>query len=289
MCDTGRVMRRGLILEGGAMRGLFTAGVLDVFMENGIEFDGAAGISAGAVFGSNFKSRQIGRTVRYNKRFCADKRYGSLSNWFKTGDIFDVDFCYNTIPNELDIFDRKTFSENPMDFWVGATNCETGEAVYHLCSDGGDIDIEWMRGSASIPVVSRVVEVEGLKLLDGGISDAIPYRFMTEKQGYNKCVTILTRPLEYKKKKIKMLKVLRSRLKEYPKLVEALAGRHTRYNELCKYMEERVEAGENYIIRPPFALKVSKMEKDPSKLEEVYQIGRKEGLKHLEKIKEFLK
>lgn len=281
-------MKKGLILEGGAMRGLFTAGVLDVFMENEIEFDGAAGISAGAVFGSNYKSRQIGRSIRYNKRFCKDKRYGSFSSWLKTGDVFDVDFCYRTIPDELDVFDRETFKNNPMEFWVGATNVLTGEAEYHLCSDGGEEDIQWMRGSASIPFVSRVVEVSGLQLLDGGTSDAVPYRFMTEQQGYDRCVTILTREPGYKKKKNKLMPILRCKLHKYPKLLQALADRHIRYNALYEHMTERVKAGENYIIRPPFALDVAKMEKDASKLEKVYRIGREEGMKHLEKVKEFL-
>ena len=282
-------MKKGLVLEGGAMRGLFTAGVLDVFMENGIEFDGAAGISAGAVFGSNFKSRQIGRTIRYNKRFCKDKRYGSFSSWLKTGDVFDVDFCYHTIPDELDVFDRKTFSENKLDFWVGATNANTGLEEYHLCTDGGESDIEWMRASASIPFVSKLVEVEGMELTDGGTADAIPYRFMTEKQGYDKCVTILTRESGYRKKKNKLMPILRCALRKHPKLVAALADRHIRYNELYEYMEERVKAGENYIIRPPFALDVSKMEKNAEKLEKVYQIGREEAMKHLAAVREFLR
>ena len=281
-------MKKGLVLEGGAMRGLFTAGVLDVFMENGIDFDGAAGISAGAVFGCNFKSRQIGRSIRYNKRFCGDKRYGSFSNWIKTGDVFDVDFCYDTIPNELDVFDTETFRENPIEFWVGATNVETGEAEYHLCTDGGENDIQWMRASASIPFVSRIVEVDGYKLLDGGTSDGIPYRFMTEKQGYDKCVTVLTRQHGYKKKKNKLMPILRAKLKAYPNLIRALADRHIRYNALYEYMEERVKAGENYIIQPPAALDVAQMEKNPSKLEAVYQLGREEALKHLDKVKEFL-
>lgn len=281
-------MKKGLVMEGGAMRGLFTAGVLDVFMENGIEFDGAAGISAGAVFGSNFKSRQIGRTLRYNKRFCNDKRYGSFSSWLKTGNAFDVEFCYNTIPNELDVFDRKTFTENKLEFWVGATNAITGKEEYHLCTDGGENDIEWMRASASIPVVSQLVEVDGMLLTDGGTADSIPYRFMTEKQGYEKCVTILTREPGYTKKKNKLMPLLKCILKKYPKLVEAIAERHTRYNALCEYMEGRVTVGENYIIRPPFALKVSKMEKNPDKLDAVYQIGRAEAMKHLEAVRKFL-
>lgn len=281
-------MKTGLILEGGAMRGLFTAGVLDVFLENGIEFDGAAGISAGAVFGANFKSKQIGRTIRYNKRFCKDKRYGSISNWLKTGDAFDVEFCYHTIPDELDVFDREAFRDNPMPFWIGATNANTGKEEYYLCTDGGAKDIEWMRASASIPVVSRMVEIDGMELSDGGTADGIPYRFMTEEQGFDRCVTILTRQPGYKKSKNKLMPIIKAKLKKYPALVEALADRHIRYNALYEYIEEQGASGVTYIIRPPFKLDVAKMETNPDKLDAVYRLGRSEAIKHLQGVKEFL-
>ena len=126
-----------LIMEGGAMRGMFTCGVLDVFMENGITFDAGAGISAGAVFGCNFKSNQIGRPIRYNKRFCNDKRYCSFWSMIKTGDMYGVQFCYDEIPNKLDVFDREAFAKNPMEFYIGTTDVESGKPVYHLCTDGG--------------------------------------------------------------------------------------------------------------------------------------------------------
>ena len=154
-------LKTGLIMEGGAMRGMFTCGVIDVLMENGARFDGAAGISAGAVFGCNFKSRQIGRAIRYNKKYCADPRFCSFRSLIKTGDMYGADFCYRELPDLLDPFDRETFRTDPMEFYVGATDVSTGKCVYHKCVDGGHTDIQWMRASASMPLVSRPVSVDG--------------------------------------------------------------------------------------------------------------------------------
>ena len=152
-------MRAALIMEGGAMRGMFTCGVIDVLMRHGITFDGAAGISAGAVFGCNFKSGQVGRPIRYNKKYCADPRYCSVRSLIRTGDLYGADFCYRELPDELDVFDRIAFRDNPLQFFVGATDVQTGKSVYHLCTDGGSEDMLWFRASASMPVVSRPVRI----------------------------------------------------------------------------------------------------------------------------------
>ena len=193
-------MKTALLMEGGAMRGMFTCGVMDVLMENGIVFDGAAGISAGAVFGCNFKSRQIGRPIRYNKKYAGCWRYCSLRSLLQTGDLYGADFCYRVLPDTLDPFDRKAFRENPMAFWVGATDVETGKAVWHLCADGKKRDMEWLRASASMPFVSRPVPVDGMLLLDGGIAEAVPVSCMRE-HGYDRNVLILTQPKGYRKKR----------------------------------------------------------------------------------------
>ena len=182
-------MKKGLILEGGAMRGMYTAGVLDIFMENDITVDGAIGVSAGAAFGCNLKSKQIGRTIRYNTKYCRDPRYVGLRSLIKTGDIYGADFCYNQIPNRLDIFDVETYQKNPMDFYVVTTDVETGKPIYHLCPNGDATDIKWFRASASMPMVSNIVEIDGFKMLDGGISDSIPiHKFM--EMGYEKNIVI---------------------------------------------------------------------------------------------------
>ena len=279
--------KTALIMEGGAMRGMFTCGVIDVMMENGIDFEAAAGISAGAAFGCNYKSRQIGRAIRYNKAYCKDPRYCSLRSLRKTGDLYGVDFCYRELPLELDVFDRETFAADPMDFYVGATDINTGEAVYHKCSDGGEADFEWMRASASMPLVSRVVEIDGRELLDGGVVDAVPYRFM-ESLGYNRNVIILTQPKGYRKKKSRALPLVRRKLRKYPKLVEAMAERHLMYNGQMDEIDERERAGAALVIRPPEPLNIGRTEKDPDELERVYQIGRAEALRRLDELKAFL-
>lgn len=280
--------KTGLILEGGAMRGMFTCGVIDVMMEHGITYDGAIGVSAGAVFGCNYKSRQIGRPIRYNKKYCGDKRYVSWRSFFKTGDLYGADFCYHELPFKLDVWDQKAFEENPMEFYVTCTDVETGKPVYHLCRSGRDEDIQWMRASASMPLLSRIVEIEGQKLLDGGIGDSVPLRFF-ESIGYNKNVVILTQPLDYIKEKNQFLPLVRVALRKYPKMIEAMADRHIRYNETIAYIRKKEETGELFVIRPPEALNIGGMEKHPEELERVYQIGRRTGEECLEKLTAYLK
>lgn len=281
-------MRTALILEGGAMRGMFTCGVTDVFLENGIEFDGAAGISAGAVFGCNFKSRQAGRAIRYNKRYGRDPRYCSLRSLIKTGDLYGVDFCYREIPDVLDPFDRAAFRENPMAFYVGATDVTTGEAVYHRLTDGGDADIQWMRASASMPLVSRPVALEGRLLLDGGIVDPVPFAYM-EGLGYDRCVAVLTQPKGYRKPPTKGMPLFRLGLRKYPAVAKAMAVRHERYNAQMRQIDEREAAGALLVIRPEASLGISRTENDPDALERVYQLGRTQGERRLEAVRAYLR
>ena len=280
-------MKTACIMEGGGMRGLFTAGIVDVFLENKVTFDGAAGLSAGICFGCNLKSEQIGRALRYNKRFCGDRRYASLYSLLTTGDLFNVDFCYHQIPDVLDVFDRETFRKNPMEIWAGATDVQNGKSVYHRCTDGGAEDIEWMRASASMPLVSRVVRLDGMELLDGGIMEAVPLHFM-EEQGYDRNIVILTQPLGYVKKKNELMPLIRLMLRKYPKLVEAMATRHERYNRQTEEIERREKAGELLVLRPPEALGISRTEKNPDELERVYRIGRSEAERRLTEIRNFL-
>ena len=280
-------MKTGLILEGGAMRGLFTCGVLDVLMENGIRFDGGAGISAGAVFGCNYKSRQIGRAVRYNKRYCRDPRYCSIRSLLKTGDLYGADFCYRELPDVLDPFDRAAFAENPMEFYIGATDADTGEIRYHRCSDGSQRDMLWMRGSASLPMVSRAVEVDGFRLLDGGMTDPVPYRFM-EQAGYDRNLYVLTQPRGYRKGKTKGLALMRLALRKTPKMAVVMAARSAVYNRQMDEIDEKERLGEILVLRPPEALGISRTEHDPAELERVYQIGLAQAEKALPEIRAFL-
>ena len=280
-------MKKGLILEGGAMRGLFSCGVLDVFLENGISFDGAAGISAGAVFGCNFKSRQIGRAIRYNKKYCRDARYCSIRSLLTTGDLYGADFCYRVLPNELDVFDRETFAANPLAFYIGATSVKTGKPAYHLCKDGGEEDLLWMQASASMPIVSRPVKIGEDSYLDGGISDAVPYRFL-EKQGYTRNVILLTQPKGYRKQKSASSGIMQFLLRRQPMIARAMKIRHEMYNHQMDEIDAREQSGENLVIRPDRALGIRRTENDPKELERVYQMGRQTGIDQMEAVRRFL-
>lgn len=281
-------MRYGLVLEGGAMRGLFTSGVLDVLLEHDVTFDGAVGVSAGAVFGCNFKSRQPGRVLRYNLRFCRDPRYCSLRSWAKTGDLYGADFCYRAIPDELDPFDREAYAANPMDFTVVCTDADTGQAVYHSCLRGDEHDLIWMRASASMPLASRVVEVDGYRLLDGGVADSIPIR-RAQEMGYDKCVVVLTQPRGFVKEKNKALPLMRAALRKYPSLVATMARRQDVYNQSTAYLRREERAGRVFILCPEAALDIGKTEHDPEKIQIAYDQGRLVGEKRLPALLEFMK
>ncbi len=280
-------MKKGLILEGGAMRGMFTAGVTDVMMEQGVEFDGAVGVSAGAAFGCNYKSRQVGRALRYNKRFCNDRRYCGLRSLLLTGNIYNTDFAYREVPLHLDEFDFAAYAANPMEFWLVCTDIETGLPVYHRYDGYHDHGFDWIRASASMPMVSRTVEINGQKLLDGGISDAIPLRFF-ELSGYNRNVVILTQPADYRKKKTSAMPLIRLLYRKYPALVNAMETRHRMYNDTLEYITQQEAAGNILVIRPAAPLPVSRVEKNPERLQAAYDIGRATAAAQLEAIRHFL-
>ena len=270
-------MKMGLVLEGGAMRGMFTAGVLDVLMEHGIAVDGAIGVSAGAVFGCNYKSHQIGRTIRYNTEYCKDKRYASFGNLLRTGNLYSEQFCYHTVPEKLDPFDAKTFREDPMDFFVVCTDVRTGDAE----------DIQWMQASASMPLAAKIVKIGHYQLLDGGIADSIPVRFF-ESIGYKRNLIVLTQPKDFVKKKNKMLPAIRARYLRYPAFVEAVADRHERYNETLEHVAMLEQTGQAFVIRPPIPLEIGSMERDPAQLRRVYDTGRAVAEIQVDKIAAFV-
>lgn len=280
-------MRTGLVMEGGAMRGMFTAGVTDVLMENKINFDGAIGVSAGAAFGCNYKSNQPGRVIRYNIRFCDDKRYCSLRSLISTGNLFGADFCYHEIPDKLDPFDKNAFNSSRMKFYVVCTDTATGEPVYKLCKTADEECYELIRASASMPIVSKPVTVGESTLLDGGIADPIPIRYF-ESIGYDRNVVILTQPEDYVKKQTSGLGIMRLLLYKYPKLYEALRNRHIGYNESLEYIRQKESRGEVFVIRPEAPLGISRTERDPVKLRNTYNAGRRAAESVFSALKEYL-
>lgn len=269
-------MTAGLVLEGGGMRGLYTAGVLDVLMEHGVEFDHAVGVSAGAAFGVNIKSRQIGRAIRYNKRFCTDPRYASMRNLLRTGDLYSIDFAYREVPLRLDPFDTDALRANPMRFTVVCTDIESGEAIYHDIEHGDEEDLDWIRASASVPMLAKPVRLEGRQLLDGGIANSIPVDWMMA-QGYDRNVVILTQPAGYRKEPNRLMPLLRVALRRYPKLVELLGNRHERYNAQLDEVARLEYEGRLFVIRPSESVAAPISVKDPEILERIYQVGRRDG------------
>ncbi len=280
-------MKTGLVLEGGAMRGMFTAGIMDVLMEAGVIFDGAIGVSAGAAFGVNYKSRQIGRAVRYNMRFCADKRYCGLRCLLRTGNIYSTEFAYGEVPLKHDVFDFDAYRCNPMEFHIVCTDVESGQPVYHRWDSFDDHGFDWIRASASMPLVSKIVEIDGQKLLDGGIADSIPLRYF-ESIGYGRNVVILTQPDAYEKKENGLLFLIRWKYRKYPHLVRAMEKRHELYNETLAYIAQKEKAGEILVLRPETALPVSRVERKPERLKAVYDIGRAAAQARLAEIRAFL-
>ena len=281
-------MKIGLVLEGGAMRGLFTAGVLDVLMEHGISFDGLIGVSAGAAFGCNFKSRQIGRVLRYNLRFCRYWRYASWRSLFLTGDLFGAEFCYHTLPEKLDVFDAAEFARNPVEFHLVCTDIATGAPVYRRCDAADHAAMEWIRASSSMPLVSRPVEIEGKKYLDGALSDSIPLEYF-EKQGFGRNLVILTQPAGYVKRRSKLEPLVSFLCRRYPKVVEGVRLRAERYNRQLDFVRDAKNSGRAFVIRPEAPLPIHRVSHAPDAIRRVHALGVEAAEKNLEAIQTFLR
>lgn len=281
----GKVMKTGLVLEGGAMRGMYTAGVLDVFMEQGITVDCVVGVSAGALFGVNFLSGQRGRVIRYNKRFNGDKNYMGLRPLLREGNIVSTKYAYEDVPRKLDIFDNEAYMKSQMLFYAVVTNVKTGEPEYMRVEDVfAQMDV--LRASGSMPFVSKIVEINGGKYLDGGISDSIPFQWLHE-QGYEKQVVILTRDLDYRKEPMSELPI-KLFLRKYPRIAERLRSRHTTYNDSVEKLREWEQEGKAFVIRPSEPIHIKRIEKDPDKLQEVYDLGRRDGEQRLTELRNYL-
>ena len=284
MTDNGKT---GLVLEGGAMRGLFSAGVMDVMMEQGIAFDGIIGVSAGAAFGCNYKSQQIGRAIRYNMRFAHDKRYCSMQSFLKTGDLFGAEYAYHIVPEQYDRFDNVTFEHNPTEFYIVCTDVMTGRPVYKKCMKGGHQAYEWIRASASMPVVSHVVELEGYHLLDGGMTDSIPLAYF-QSIGYQRNIVILTQPADYQKTPNRLMPLIKWSLRHYPHTVSAMEHRHEMYNQQLAYVRQEEQNGNTLVIRPAEKLPIGHISHDPEEMKRVYEIGRAAGMQRMEDIRAFV-
>lgn len=261
----------GLILEGGGMRGAFTAGVLDCFLEKGLFFSHVYGVSAGACQACSYLCRQPGRGIRVWKNYLKDKRFCSVSSLIRTGDLFNARFNYDTLPKELDPIDRKAFDPDQIRFEAVVTDLRTGQAEYLPVRDM-IADIAAVQASASLPLISHPVVIHGEKYLDGGVSDPIPLQKSTA-DGNRKNVLILTQAPDYQKESNRAMPLLSLRYARYPAFVQALRERHVRYNDTLRLIRAEQQKGRVFVIQPDQKPEIGRIEKDPAKLEALYQIG----------------
>ena len=280
-------MKVGLVLEGGALRGIYTAGVLDVLLKNNVKVDKIIGVSAGALFGVNYKSNQPGRALRYNKKYCNNKNYMSFYSFFTTGNIVNREFCFDKLVNELDPFDYETFSNNKIDFYATVTNLETGKAEYHLIKDlRNEKDSEYLRASGSMPFVSRIVEVDGKKYLDGAIADSIPVDKMLT-MSVDKIIVVPTRPIDFRRRK-KTTILNKLKYKKYPLFADKLSNRYKMYNEEVERIIDLENQGKVFVIRPSRFVNIKRLEKNPEIIQEMYDLGVSDTKSKLKELKKYL-
>ncbi|MBQ3281431.1 MAG: patatin family protein [Eubacterium sp.] len=279
-------MSIGIVFEGGGLRGIFDAGVIDYLLDKGIVFDHVMGVSAGACHACSYVSGQRGRSYAVSTDYLDDPRYMSMESLAKTGDLFGVDFIYHKIPEELYPLDNEHFLKSGITFRAGVTNCVTGEAEYPQVKDLFR-DVDLVRASSSLPLLARMVDIGGTPYMDGGIADSVPIK-ASEAFGCEKNVVVLTRPVGYRKEKEKMTRVVAMKYRKYPKMVDALRHRAETYNETMEYIDRGVADGTIFRIAPMGDLDIGRLEKDPAKLRKAYLEGYyvAEGLG--KKLEEFL-
>lgn len=279
-------MKVGLVLEGGAMRGMYTAGVIDVFLENNIEVDGIVAVSAGVLFGVNYLSKQKGRVIRYNKKIMKDKRYMGIHSLITTGNIINKEFSFYEVPFKLDVFDEKTYEESKTDFYAIITNVDTGKPEYVKVENVLE-QMELLRATSAMPFVSKMVDLNGNKYLDGGISDSIPIDKCKEL-GYKKIIVVLTRPIEYRKKKSNE-QITKIKYKKYPNLIHTINNRYKNYNDTVEKIIDMENKKEIFVIRPSRMIKIKRIEKDCNKLQEMYDLGVEDCKNKLSDLTKYLK
>ena len=279
-------MKVGLVLEGGAMRGMYTAGVIDVFLENDIKIDGIVAVSAGVLFGVNYMSNQKGRVLRYNKKYAADKKFMGMRSFLTTGNIVNKKFAYYEVPFKLDIFDDETFKKSKTEMYATVTNLRTGQPEYKKL-DSVFEQMELLRATSAMPFVSRIVKLDNEKYLDGGVSDSIPVE-KCKSLGYDKIIVVLTRTLDYRKTKSNGA-VSKIRYFRYPKFADCINNRYKNYNETVEKIIDMENKKEIFVIRPSRKVKIKRIERDVDKLQEMYDLGVEDCNNNLNLLKKYLK
>lgn len=283
------VLDVNLILEGGAMRGQFTAGVLDYFMDNGLWCKNVVGTSAGALNGYNYVAGELGRTCYLNTKYCGDPRYLSMRNFALTGSAIRRDFMFDEIPNRLEPFNFDAFRNSPMQLTTVASNLETGEADYHVMKDAhDDRDLLYLQASASMPLVSKIIEVDGKKLLDGGPCDSVPLLHCILNGVGDKHIVVLTQDATYIKSPNKTMPLVHRVYSDYPLFAERMEHRHFEYNRTYRWVRKLHNEGKVFTIQPPEPVTISNMEKDPEKLLALYEQGYAEAARQWSALQAYL-
>ena len=219
-------------------------------------------------------------------RFAKDSRYSGIKSLLTSGDYFNAKFGYHVVPYEYDVFDIAAFERNPLEFTIVCTDVETGQAMYHDMKHVDYDELEWLRASASMPLASKVVEIQGHKLLDGGVSDSIPLEYF-EHHGYERNVVILTQPLGYQKEHNRLMPLMRLSLRKYPNMIKALEERHIMYNRQLEYVAQAEREGRCLVIRPDERIPIGHISHNAERMRHVYETGRSVGERYIEKIKRF--
>lgn len=279
-------MKVGLVLEGGAMRGLYTAGVLDIMMDNGIRADTVIGTSAGVLFGVNYASGQRGRALRYNLKYAPKGCYMGIRSLLTTGNIINKQFAYYDLPSKLDVFDEAAYEASGIKFYATVTNVETGEAEYIRINDCFE-QMEVMRATSAMPYVSKIVEYEGKKYLDGGVADSIPVEKCIE-MGCDRVIVVLTRPIEYRKGDTDPRLANFFYGRKYPKAALRINNRPKEYNACIEKIIEMEKRGEIFVIRPSRTVRVKHIERDTRKLQEIYDLGAADCIEKIDRLKQYI-
>lgn len=276
----------GLVLEGGGLKGVYTAGVLDLFLDKGIEFSSVYGVSAGACCMCSYLSKQRGRAFDVNVDYLDTRYYCSLRSLLFTGDLFHADICYHLIPDYLHPYDHEAFDRYEGKAYSVATDIVTGRPEYFRIRDMKQ-DIVKIRASASLPLVSRNVKIDGGLYLDGGISDAIPLQ-KSILDGNRKNVVVMTKEEGFVRKPTTQLALFKARYARYPKVWELMAERHINYNEQVAYIGRQQEAGAAFVIQPAEKSGVGRIEKDVEKLKALYRRGYEDAESRCEELLAYL-
>ena len=277
----------GLVLEGGGNRGVFTSGVLDAFMENGITFPYVIGVSMGSCNAASFLGKNIRRQHDLTINYCRDKRYSGFSSFRKNGEFLNLEWIFGELTYDIIPLNYENYESSGSVFCAVLTNAQTGKPEYFYPKDLREYGCPIIRASCSMPLVTKGVEISGLRYFDGGVSDSIPLKRALD-DGCKKAIVILTQDETFVKQPPKGANAIKRLYKKYPLLTNSLVNRHNMYNEQRKYVEEQEKNGNVLVIRPAKPLNCSSMDKDTTKLEAIYQLGYTQGKKNIEKVKAFL-